>query len=103
MRKLAIAAMILAACTTNQPMPTSPTPMSEPVTPPPSAAYAPGEPRVATIDSRAPLVTIRVMVTHGSTSDPAGKEGLASLTADMITDGSYRDAPASSRKNSSRR
>jgi zinc protease len=45
---------------------------------------------VVTLDSRAPLVTIRVMVTHGSTSDPAGKEGLASLTADMLTDGGYR-------------
>jgi zinc protease len=30
------------------------------------------------------------MVNHGSTSDPAGKEGLASLTADAVTDGGYR-------------
>ena len=89
MKKLAIA-MILAACTTNRPMPTSPTPMPEQTPAPQAAAYSPGEPRVTTIDSRAPLVTILVMVTHGSTSDPAGKEGLASLTADMITDGGYR-------------
>lgn len=57
---------------------------------PPPAAYTPGQPRVATLDSRAPLVTIRVMITHGSTSDPAGKEGLASLVADAVTDGGYR-------------
>ena len=30
------------------------------------------------------------MVTRGSSSDPAGKEGLASMVADMITDGGYR-------------
>ena len=55
-------------------------------------AYTPGEPRVVTLDSRAPLVTMRVMITHGSTSDPAGKEGLAAITADAITDGGFRGA-----------
>ena len=87
MKRLAVAALILAACTTTTTMP--PTPEPAPAAPPPPA-YTAGEPRITTLDSRAPLVTIRVMVTHGSTSDPAGKEGLASLTADMITDGSYR-------------
>lgn len=57
---------------------------------PPPPPYTPGEPRVVTLDSRAPLVTIRVMITHGSTSDPAGKEGLANLTSDAVTDGGFR-------------
>ncbi|MDQ3281724.1 MAG: insulinase family protein [Acidobacteriota bacterium] len=58
----------------------------------PTQSYTPGEPRLATIDSRSPLVTIRVMITHGSTSDPAGKEGLAAITADAVTDGGFRGA-----------
>jgi zinc protease len=71
--------------------------MGAQVTPAPAppvapAVYSAGEPRVATIDSRAPLVTIRVMIAHGSTSDPAGKEGLAALTAEAVTDGGFRAA-----------
>jgi zinc protease len=71
-------------------------PVGEAPTAPPSIAaassYVAGEPRVVTLDSRAPLITIRVMVTHGSTSDPANKEGLAALTAEAITDGGFRGA-----------
>jgi zinc protease len=55
-------------------------------------AYHVGEPRVVTLDSRAPLVTIRVMITHGSTSDFTDKEGLANITGDAITDGGFRGA-----------
>ncbi|HEX8253028.1 MAG TPA: pitrilysin family protein [Thermoanaerobaculia bacterium] len=58
----------------------------------PAPSYTPGEPRVVTLDSAAPLVTVRVMITHGSTSDPAGKEGLANITSDAITDGGFRGA-----------
>jgi zinc protease len=57
-----------------------------------TAAYAPGEPRVVTLDSKAPLITIRVMIAHGSTSDPVNKEGLAAITADAVTDGGFRGA-----------
>jgi len=32
-----------------------------------------------------------VMIAHGSTSDPAGKEGLAALTAEAVTDGGFRN------------
>ncbi|HUP46514.1 MAG TPA: pitrilysin family protein [Thermoanaerobaculia bacterium] len=74
----------LAACA-----PMTDTPATTPRSPVP-AAYTPGEPRITTVDSRSPLVTVRVMVTRGSTSDPAGKEGLAAMTAAMITDGGYR-------------
>jgi zinc protease len=87
---------ILAACATTPPP--APAPAADehahhdhgqaavPADPP----YTPGEPRVATLDSRAPLVTMRVMITHGSTSDPTGKEGLAAITADAVTDGGFR-------------
>lgn len=36
------------------------------------------------------MVTIRVMITHGSTSDPAGKEGLAAIAGEAVTDGGFR-------------
>lgn len=36
---------------------------------------------------RLPLVTLRLVVRAGSVNDPAGKEGLASLTADLLTQG----------------
>ena len=89
MKGLLLPTLLLAvACVTPTSTPVTPAPSPAPV--PATAAYAPGEPRVATLDSRAPLIEVRVMVTHGSTSDPVGKEGLASLTADMITDGGYR-------------
>ncbi|HEU4522727.1 MAG TPA: pitrilysin family protein [Thermoanaerobaculia bacterium] len=80
-------------CTTAPDVPPpAPVPQAAAVPAPQPAAYMAGEPRVTTVDSRAPLVTIRVMVTRGSASDPAGKEGLASMVADMITDGGYRGA-----------
>lgn len=36
---------------------------------------------------RLPLVDFRLMIRAGSVNDPAGKEGLASLTADLLTQG----------------
>src|SRR5262245_19037324 len=36
---------------------------------------------------RLPLVDFRLLVRAGSVNDPAGKEGLASLTADLLTQG----------------
>jgi len=36
---------------------------------------------------RVPLVDFRLVVRAGSVNDPAGKEGLASLTADLVTQG----------------
>jgi zinc protease len=42
---------------------------------------------------RLPLVDFRLVVRAGSVNDPAGKEGLASLTADLLTQGAgARDA-----------
>ena len=42
---------------------------------------------------RLPLVDFRLVARAGSVNDPAGKEGLASLTADLLTQGAgARDA-----------
>ncbi|HEX7150872.1 MAG TPA: pitrilysin family protein [Thermoanaerobaculia bacterium] len=88
--------LLIAACTTITPPPPTTTITNEPpaavsqanIEPP----YNPGEPRLVTLASSSPLVTISVMVTHGATSDPVGKEGLANLTADAILDGGYTNA-----------
>jgi len=91
-KRLMFIPLLALACATPQVSPTPP--IAEPAPAPLQQVeiprYTPGEPRVVTLDSRAPLVTIRVMIAHGSTSDPAGKEGLANLTSDAVTDGGYR-------------
>lgn len=55
-----------------------------------SGASAPG-PRILTIDSPSSLIAIRIGVPAGSAQDPPGKEGLASLTAQMLLEGSFGD------------
>src|SRR5207302_606115 len=42
------------------------------------------------IPNRSPLVSFRILFMTGSASDPAGKEGLASLTAAILADGGTR-------------
>lgn len=51
-------------------------------------------PKVVTLDSPAPLVQVRVMVKAGSASDPAGKEGLARLTGQLLIQGGFGDPKA---------
>src|SRR4051794_40942218 len=51
---------------------------------------------VVNLPSSSPLITLRVVVRAGSAYDPAGKEGLAALTAALINEGgnkalSYRE------------
>lgn len=88
-----LALFLLPGCTTAIDVtPVVPPPATPAAATPPPPSYTPGEPRLATLDSRAPLVSIRVMITHGSTSEAVGKEGLAAMTAEMITDGGYRAA-----------
>lgn len=94
MKRLMLVPVLFALACATAPPPFDPPPPPEPVaesapavTPP---AYTAGEPRVVTLDSRAPLITIRIMITHGSTSDPQGKEGLATLVSDSVTDGGFR-------------
>lgn len=51
-------------------------------------------PKVVTLDSPAPLVQVRVMVKAGSASEPAGKEGLARLTGQLLIQGGFGDSKA---------
>ena len=56
------------------------------------AAAAPGpELRVVTQPSLLPRVEVKLLFTAGSAQDPAGKEGLAALTARMIADAGSQD------------
>lgn len=55
-----------------------------------TGAWAAGLEIVA-VNSAAPLVEVKVMVKAGSTADPAGQEGLAYLTAQMVLEGGYGD------------
>ena len=54
------------------------------------AASAAG-PRVVALPSKSPLVTIRLVFTTGSASDPAAKPGLANLTGAMLGESGTRD------------
>ena len=53
------------------------------------SAPAVAAPEVVTLDSSSPLISIRIMVNAGSAMDPAGKEGLAALTAEALLDGGF--------------
>jgi zinc protease len=101
-RKVLPMMLLAMACASTTPAPDAerPSTPSAEATPAPEASavppipHMPGQPKVVTLDSKSPLVTIRVMLKHGSTSDPKGKEGLAALTGEMITDGGYRNGDA---------
>ncbi len=56
-------------------------------TPQPASAQA--MPKIVSIDSSSPLIEIRVMIKAGSKHDPAGKEGLANITADALLQGGF--------------
>ena len=47
--------------------------------------------QVVTLDVPSPLIEIRLMVKTGSAFDPAGKEGLAAVTAEALLEGGYGD------------
>jgi zinc protease len=55
------------------------------------AACAPAQIRTVPLPSKSPLVTFRIVFTTGSASDPAGKAGLAYLTAMMLANGGTAD------------
>ena len=48
--------------------------------------------KTLTLDSPSELVSIKLMVKAGSAHDPVGREGLATLTARLVLEGSYGDA-----------
>lgn len=54
------------------------------------AATAEAQPSLVTLPSRSPLVSFRIVFLTGAASDPAGKEGVASLTAAMLAQGGSR-------------
>ena len=58
----------------------------------PVARAGRGAPKMATVllPNSSPLVSFRMLFNVGAASDPKGKEGLAALTASMISDGGSR-------------
>lgn len=54
------------------------------------ASLMEAQPRLITLPSSSPLVTLRLVFLTGAASDPAGKEGLAALTAAMLAEGGTR-------------
>jgi len=56
----------------------------------PAPAAGGGPANSVLLPSRSPLVTFRLLFMTGSASDPAGKEGVASLTAAMLAEGGSR-------------
>ncbi len=46
---------------------------------------------IVTVDSKAPLLKIKVMIRAGSAQDPEGLEGLAALTGMLLRDGGFGD------------
>jgi zinc protease len=51
---------------------------------------APAKPESVLQPGTSSLVTFRILFTTGSAYDPAGKEGLAALTASMLAQGGTR-------------
>ncbi|HEX9919840.1 MAG TPA: hypothetical protein VGA87_11765, partial [Pyrinomonadaceae bacterium] len=49
------------------------------------------DPNAVLLPNRSPLVTFRILFMTGAADDPAGKEGLASLTASLVSGGGTRE------------
>ena len=60
----------------------------------PPSAPSPSKATVVTLDGEWPMVDIKIMVKAGSTADPVGKEGLASLVARAVIDGGFGEPAA---------
>lgn len=56
-----------------------------------AASSLPAQIRVVAKPGKSPLVVFRVVFLTGAASDPAGKEGAASLTASMLSQGGTRE------------
>lgn len=50
--------------------------------------------QVVTLDSKSPLVQVKIMIQAGSAQDPKGKEGTAQLTGQLLTQGGFGDPKA---------
>ena len=55
------------------------------------AAPVRAEPAVLALQNEGPLITFRILFHAGSASDPPGKQGLAALTAAMLSKGGSKD------------
>ncbi len=49
------------------------------------------EPAVLAVENESPLITFRILFHTGAASDPAGKQGLAALTAAMLSKGGSKE------------
>lgn len=47
--------------------------------------------KITTLDSKSPLIDIKVMIKAGSAQDPEGLEGLAAMTAGLMIEGGFGD------------
>lgn len=47
--------------------------------------------KLVVLDSKSPLVLVKIMLPAGSSSDPRGQEGLAALTGALLVDGGFGD------------
>ena len=56
-----------------------------------SAIAAFAEPRVVQLPGKSPLVTLRLVFTTGSASDPSDKPGVAHLTGELLGNGGTKD------------
>jgi zinc protease len=87
-RYTVLAALALLGCAGG----TQQAPVSEPAAPTPSAAPEADVPRLVTLaEPGSPFIAFDIWVRAGSQNDPEGKEGLAALTAAMLSDGATED------------
>ncbi|HYZ86672.1 MAG TPA: pitrilysin family protein [Bryobacteraceae bacterium] len=56
-----------------------------------AAGTKPTQPQMVALPSKEPLVSVRIVFLTGSADDPAGKEGLAALTAAMLSEGGSKN------------
>lgn len=54
-----------------------------------SPTQSPTDLRIVTLDSPSSLVHLQVVIQSGAAADPAGRQGLANLTANLLIDGSF--------------
>jgi zinc protease len=87
---LTLCLLVMPAMTTNAQRKGAKKPAKSPAVP---TAMAAGADKEVLLPTSSPLVTFRILFMTGSAADPAGKEGLASLTASLLAEGGSRLMP----------
>jgi zinc protease len=82
---LTLCLLAMSAMTTNAQRKSAKKPAKSPAAPMMSSAG-----NEVLLPTSSPLITFRILFMTGSAKDPAGKEGLANLTASMLSDGGSR-------------